>query len=143
MFSRSNAPAILAGLFALAGCALPEQPSGSGSAVAPYVTPDKNCGGIHGVNVTPCPIRLTKRTKKGIVVTVSGPGVVNSSLGRINSCFSGYQCYYIERYGSSQVEWLITSGKACGGADVEFYGEDGGGNEVGYFFLKVANKYCP
>jgi hypothetical protein len=93
--------------------------------------------------VTPCPIRLTKRTKSGIVVTVSGRHVVNSSLGRINACFSGKLCYNAERYGSSETQWLITSGQSCGGADVEFLGENASGHVVGYAFLKVANKYCP
>ena len=104
--------------------------------------PDKSCGGVRGVTVLPCPIRLTRHTKRGVVVTVSGPGVVNSSLGHITSCYSGQICYNAERVGSSQTQWRITSGEVCGGAIVEFLGENVSGAVVGYAFLKVANKYC-
>ena len=107
------------------------------------IHPAKNCGGTGGVQVTPCPIRLTRHTKPGIVVTVSGPGVVNSYLGALNGCFNGHLCYNAEREGSSETQWRITSGTSCGGADVEFIGVDAHGAKVGYFFLKVANKYCP
>ena len=69
------------------------------------VTPDKDCGGASGVTVTSCPIRLTKHSKRGIVVTVSGPGVVSSNLGNIRSCFSGQVCYKVQRKGGSQTEW--------------------------------------
>ena len=95
------------------------------------------------MKVTPCPIRLDRHTKSGIVVTVSGPGVVNSALGTIQSCYSGHICYYVERDGSSQTQWLITSGGRCGSATLEFTGENARGKQVGYAFLEIANKYCP
>jgi hypothetical protein len=79
----------------------------------------------------------------GFVVTVNGPRVVNSYLGQLNACFGNKLCYNAEREGSSQVQWRITSGRDCGGADVEFLGVDANGHEVGYAFLKVNNRYCP
>ncbi len=112
-----------------------------GAAAVPAVSPDKDCGGVH-INVKPCPVHLTRHTKAGIVVTVSGPHVVGSYLGHIASCFNGKICYNAERVGSSQTEWLITSGPSCGRADVEFDATNAHGKQVGYFFLKVSNKYC-
>jgi hypothetical protein len=152
MFQRLFVTAAVASLSVLGACTPGEQASQAGSAVVPQtrgaapfgaVTPDKDCGGAGGVTVSPCPIRLTKHTKRGIVVTVSGPGVVSSDLGQITSCFSGKICYNAERRGNSQTEWRITSGQYCSAADVEFRGYNTSGALVGYFFLKVANKYCP
>jgi hypothetical protein len=140
--------AALAGLSALAACTSGQLlsqgpvPAPPQARVQSAIDPDKNCGSAHGVTVTPCPVRLTKHTKSGIVVTVSGPGVVNSYLGSLNGCFNAKLCYNAERVGSSQTQWLITSGRSCGGADVEFLGVDALGEQVGYAFLKVANKYC-
>jgi hypothetical protein len=98
---------------------------------------------VHGVKVAPCPIRLNRHTKSGVVVTVSGPRVVNSALGTIQSCYSGQICYNAERDGSSQTQWLITPGSVCGGAILEFNGESARGKQVGYAFLEISNKYCP
>jgi hypothetical protein len=151
MFRRFCAAAAVASLFVLGACTSGAPVSQAGSTVpqAPRahllatVTPDKDCGGASGVTVTPCPIRLTKHSKRGIVVTVSGPGVVSSNLGNIRSCFSGQVCYKAQREGGSQTEWRITSGAYCSAADVEFQGYNARGVRVGYFFLKVTNKYCP
>jgi hypothetical protein len=85
---------------------------------------------------------LTKHTRDGIVVTVSGPGVVSSHLGTIKGCFSGYTCYKTKREGGSETQWRITSGRYCGRADVEFDGVNASGEQVGYFFLGVRNKRC-
>jgi hypothetical protein len=145
-----NVVAVAASLFVLSACTQGQQASQSGSAVpqvrgaglSSSVVPAKDCGGTGGVTVTPCPVRLTKDTKPGVVVTVSGPGVVSSYLGRINGCFNGHTCYNAEREGSSETQWRITSGPSCGRADVEFEGVDASGGKVGYFFLKVANKFC-
>lgn len=133
-------------LAALAVCALAACSSAqpvSQPAIPALLQPDKNCGSTHGVKVAPCPIRLTRHTKSGIIVTVSGPGVTSSYLGELNACFSGKLCYYAERVGSSETEWLFTSGKACGGADVELYGVNASGQKIGYAFLKLTNRYCP
>ncbi len=148
MLLRMNAMAAAASLSMLAACASGHQTSQAGSALVPpplgaAASPDKDCGGTGGVEVLPCPVRLTRHTKPGIVVTVSGPHVVNSYLGQLNGCFNGQNCYNAEREGSSQTQWRITSGRACGGADVEFYGVDRHGAKRGYFFLKVSNHYCP
>ena len=69
-------------------------------------------------------MHLNKYTRQGVVVTVSGPGVVNSDLGNITGCFNGRICYNAEREGSSGLQWRITSGRSCGAADVEFDGVD-------------------
>lgn len=151
MFRRIDVIAAVASLFVLAACASGQPGSPGSLGVAPpagagvpaVITPDKDCGGTGHVKVEPCPVLLTRHTKAGIVVTVSGPGVVNSYLGRLNGCFSGKICYNAEREGSSQVQWRITSGRVCGGADVEFYGVNASGGKVGYFFLRVSNRYCP
>ena len=135
----------------LVSCSSAPQSSAIGTTISPLgsnlstgsVTPLKDCGGAGGVKVKPCPVHLNKHTKSGVIVTVKGPGVVNSYLGKINGCFNGQLCYNAERYGSSETKWLITPGQACGSADVEFDGVNASGSEVGYFFLKVANHYCP
>ena len=93
------------------------------------------------MKVAPCPIRLTD--KSGIVVTVTGPKVVNSALGDIQSCYSGHICYYAKRLGGSGTQWVIMPGKRCGGATLEFTGEDAHAKQVGYAFLEIANRYCP
>lgn len=117
-------------------------PSGSG-AVVPSITPLKDCGGTGGVKVKPCPVHLSIHTLSGVIVTVKGPGVKSSYLGKLNGCFNGKLCYNAERYGSSETKWVITSGSSCGSADVEFDAVDANSGQVGYFFLKVANHYCP
>jgi hypothetical protein len=152
MFPHVRTLAVLGGLSVLAACASGQPFYETGSALAPSsqrvaspssIMPDKGCGGVHGVKVAPCPIRLNRHTKSGIVVTVSGPRVVNSALGTIKSCYSGLTCYNAKRYGSSQTQWLITPGGYCGGAILEFMGENARGKHVGYAFLEIANQYCP
>ncbi len=151
MFRWVNVAATLATLSLLAACTSGQQVSQSGSSVVPpaartvfhpAMSPDKDCGSAGGVTVTPCPVHLTKHTRSGVLVTVGGPGVVSSSLGHINGCFNGHNCYNAEREGSSETQWRITSGRSCGAADVEFDGFDASGQQVGYFFLKVSNRYC-
>ncbi len=152
MFQHIRTIALLAGLSVLAACGSGQPVYQTGSAIVPSaqgvsspssVRPDKGCGGVHHVTVTPCPIQLNRRTKSGIVVTVSGPGVVDSALGTIRSCYSGHNCYNAERNGSSQTQWLITPGALCGGAILEFRGKNTRGRRVGYAFLEISNKYCP
>ena len=152
MFQQVRTIAVLAGLSVLAACASGQPSYQTGSGVVPSaqrvgspssITPDKGCGGVHGVKVAPCPIQLNRRSKSGIVVTVSGPGVVGSALGTIKSCYSGRTCYYAQREGSSQTQWRITPGAYCDGAILEFNGKNAGGRRVGYAFLEIANKYCP
>lgn len=125
----------------MSACAGAQQATPAGSALS-SVTADKDCNGAGGVKVAPCPVRLGKHNKSGVVVTVSGPHVVNSYLGRINGCYSGKTCYNAERYKNSQLKWLITPGQFCGGADVEFDGVNKNDKVRGYYFLKVNNKDC-
>lgn len=151
MFRRVYLAAVVANLFILAACAQGQSISQVGSGAAPKllgaglpsIAPDKGCRGTGGVRVMPCPVRLTRHTKQGVLLTVTGPGVVNSYLDELNGCFSGKLCYNIERDGSSQIQWRLTSGKACGGASIEFDGVGASGREVGHFFLRVSNSYCP
>jgi hypothetical protein len=150
MLRSVNVVAAVAGLCMLAACTAgstvspassPDLPVAAGLLAA--VTPAKDCGGVRGVKVTPCPLVLTKQTKPGVVVTVSGPGVVNSYLEQLNACLNGRLCYLAEREGSSQIQWRIKSGTACGGADIQIDAVNAQGKQVGYAFLKVVNKYCP
>jgi hypothetical protein len=152
MFRQVRTLAVLVGLSVLAACASGGQPfyqTGSGVASSAQrvsspssIAPDKGCGGVHHVTVTPCPIQLNEHTKSGIVVTVSGPRVVGSELGTIRSCYSDNNCYNVERDASSQTQWVITSGAYCGGAILEFTGKNATGKHVGYTFLEITNHYC-
>jgi hypothetical protein len=142
MFLRVNVMAAVASLSILAACNSAQQMSQPGGGLAPAVSPANGCRGSGGVKVTPCPVRLTRQTKAGIVVTVSGPNVVNSYLDQLNGCFSHKNCYNAEREGSSQTQWRITSGEVCGAANVEFDGVDVHGTEVGHAVLKVLNDFC-
>lgn len=149
MFKRLGIVTLIGAVIAFAGCSTgsqtltPNAASPSAGRSWPSVSPDKDCGSSGHVVVAPCPIKLTKRTKNGIIVTVSGPKVANSELGRLSGCFNGQNCYNAQRYGGSQTQWLITSGSSCSAADVEFDGYDARGHEVGYFFLGLKNRYCP
>ncbi|HEY2474190.1 MAG TPA: hypothetical protein VGI19_05250 [Candidatus Cybelea sp.] len=141
MFQRILVAA--ASLSILAACAQAQSVPQTNTAPASKVSPNKDCGGAYGVTVSPCPIRLTRHTKMGFVVTVSGPHVTNSYLGRLNACIGNKLCYNAEREGNSQVQWRITSGRDCGNAEVEFVGVNENDHEVGYAFLDLKNKYCP
>ncbi|HET6275165.1 MAG TPA: hypothetical protein VFE16_04410 [Candidatus Cybelea sp.] len=93
--------------------------------------------------MTPCPVRLTHRTKHGIVITVKGRGVVDSEIGEINSCYNASNCFNADRVDGSKTEWLITPGQSCGRAIVEFDAMNAHGHRVGYYFLKIDNNVCP
>jgi hypothetical protein len=151
MFRRVKGVAALANLLALVACAVGPQASQQGSAIVPpapsasfgTAIPDKDCQGIRGVTVAPCPIMLTKDTKHGIVVTVGGSGVVDSVVQKLRPCSNGKICYNLNRAGSGLTQWRLTSGRACGVADIKFFGLDSAHNKVGYAFLKSTNTYCP
>jgi hypothetical protein len=149
MIKRFSVVTLIGAFVVFAGCSTSSQTpnlnamSPSAGRDLSSVSPDKDCGSAGYVVVAPCPIKLTKHTKHGIVVTVSGPKVAGSDLGSIKSCFNAQNCYNAERYGSSQMQWLITSGSSCSAADVEFDGYNARGHKVGYFFLGLKNKYCP
>jgi hypothetical protein len=151
MFRPVKGVAALASLLALVACTVGQQASQQGSAIAPpapdasfgTAITDKDCQGVGGVTVVPCPIALTEDTKSGIVVTVSGSGVVDSVVEKLSACSNGKVCYKLNRADSSLTQWRVASGRACGVADIKFFGLDSAHNRVGYAFLKVANKYCP
>lgn len=141
---------VIAAASILVSCSSAQQGSPLGTSVAPVgsgammpsITPLKDCGSSGGVTVKPCPVHLNMHTQS-VTVRVKGPGVVQSYLGKLNGCFNGQLCYNAERKGNSELKWVITPGSSCGSADVEFDGMDADGGQVGYFFLKVANHYCP
>ena len=114
----------------------------SGTGIEAGIGADAACAGSGGVQVTPCPIRLTKHTRGGIVVTVSGPGVVTSYLKTLNECHHDRLCYNAEREGNSETQWRFSSGRDCGSADVEMDGVDALGQTVGAAFLKLTNRDC-
>ena len=142
----------LASAYLLAACSsaqsVPQVRAGGveatqGTAHVVSVIPDTDCKGVRGVEVTPCPVTLTNHTKRGVVVTVSGPGVVNSYVDTLNSCSHNRLCYNLQRERSSQTQWRITHGRDCGRADIEFDAVDSRGKEIGHAFLDVVNQYCP
>lgn len=149
MFRRVGLLPLVAALSILVGCTSGPPASRAGDVPMQRgqqpstIQPDKDCAGSHHVRVTPCPARLTKHTTQGVIVIVRGRRVADSEIGRINSCFNGQNCYNIARVGSSRTQWLITSGESCGVADVEFDAMNAHGRQVGLYFLKVSNKYCP
>ncbi len=152
MVPRFDVLAVVAVICLLAGCNSGPSASHAGfSAVPPTqqeqmpstIRPDKGCGGTGGVRVTPCPVRLTKHTEDGIIVTVKGRHVADSEIGHIYSCYNGHTCYVADRVVGSGTEWKILSGPSCGGAIVEFDAMNAHASEIGEFFLKVNNKYCP
>jgi hypothetical protein len=150
MTSRVLSFAALAfGLTLFAACASGQQNSQPGSAVVPFthqvnfssIVPDKPfCGGTGGVSVTPCPVKLTKKTrKKGVVVTVGGPGVAEAGI-YYDSCYP--KCYYTND-GSSYLMYVIKSGPYCGDGRMGFNAVNASGQPVGDGYLEVVNKYCP
>lgn len=151
MFLRLRVFSAVTSLFALVACASGQQPSQLSSAIVPAiaadfsasVTPNKDCNGVEGVTVTPCPITLTKNTKPGITVTVNGRDVFDSVLEKLTRCSNGELCYDLNRTGSGLTQWRVSSGRTCGVAHIKFFGLDSRHNRVGYAFLKVTNKYCP
>lgn len=154
MFRSVKVAAALSSLCALAACAQMQQaPQGGGSAIVPFavdtgthaaMTPESGCQGVDGVTVTPCPITLTKETKPGIVVTVAGPGVVDSVTEKLPPCSNGKLCYNITRAVSSNLnKFRVRSRRTCGVADVKFFGLNSAHKKVGYAFLKLTNDYCP
>jgi len=136
------------GIALLAGCVanqtsygtftfLPLQPSDLNSA-RPDIGP---CGGTHGVQARPCPVRLTHATRDtGVVVTVDGPGV-GWAASDDNACY--YVCH-AQRLNSLYTQFLITSGSRCATGYVEFFAyRSPSGGRVGQSKVKVINKYCP
>jgi hypothetical protein len=138
------------GVSLLAGCAASsQQASQSGSAIVPFthqvslssIAPDKLfCGGTNGVSVTPCPVKLTRKTRKtGVLVTVSGPGVTEAGI-YYDACDEMCRYYTV---GSNGIQWLIVSGSECGKARMGFNAVTTRGQPVGDGYLEVINKYCP
>jgi hypothetical protein len=133
---------------ALAGCegsqvAVPQsatQARLAATGFASRITPDRKgqCGGTHHVRVRPCPVNLTAKTKHGITVTVSGPGVSGSTQGYNGCAYQGY-CDVQQLNGT---QYLITSGADCGNVLLEFSGNNASGQSVGIAFLTVRNEYC-
>jgi hypothetical protein len=150
MTSRILLLAALAfGLTLLPACASGQQGSQSGSPVVPSthrvgpssIVPDRFfCGGTGGVSVTPCPVKLTKKTRKtGVVVTVGGPGVAETGI-YYNACYPRCSLAPVTVY---SLQYVVTSGLYCGKGRVGFNAVKANGQPVGDGYLEVENKYCP
>jgi len=143
----------------LAGCGGSQPPIGGPGtsnqqpAQSHSMTPTFNdyCMGTHGVELTPCPVKLNKKNGvSGVAIIVSGPGVVNSTVADADRCVArhgrngrGAYCH-IEPEGSGDVtQWLITSGTECGRAAARFFALNASGGIVGEEWLKIVNMYCP
>jgi hypothetical protein len=137
---------VLATSIALAACSsVTSTPSASQSqseqSAAVALRTNPACQGSGGVIALPCPVKLTKHNgAKGVVVTVSGPGVVNSEIVQ-NEC--GGACR-IAPVGSGDVtQWLVTSAPDCGNGYIHFTAYNASGGYVGGAYLLIKNRYCP
>jgi hypothetical protein len=115
------------------------------SRIAP---PLGNCGGTHGVSVSPCPLIISKQSQGHAVFNVTGPGVINTYLkgyqleGNCSNQRRGEICS-VENLGSPPSYWGATSGPYCGKAKpLKFYAY-GVSGFIGYANLEVINRYCP
>lgn len=138
-------------VLSLVACGSSRQTASSGTGTMPAVLvaglrsvqPDGQfCSGTHGVSVTPCPIRLMRKTRKtGIVVTVVGAGVVSASVapgecgaGSTNGC---------NATPITATKFQITSGSACVTNELTFSAYKTSNQLIGYGYLRVFNRYCP
>jgi len=95
------------------------------------------------VAVTPCPVYLGHlRTGPGsVTVTVTGPGVVSSTI-LSNNCTYGnhYRCHV---YQEDPVTYLVSSGDICSAGFIKFDAYQASGTLIGWAQLRVHNHYCP
>jgi hypothetical protein len=92
------------------------------------------CMGSGGVEVTPCPAEL--RSKKGVLVTVSGPG---ASYAQWGTCQRLCQVKYVSPLQSHIHPWHDT----CAKGSLTYSAFTASGELIGYFNLKVVDRYCP
>lgn len=132
-----------------------QQLAGAGAGVSAQVeatlsgvAPDRgNCGGTHGVSVSPCPLVLPK-SRAFAQFSVNGPGVVSAYLKDyqdVGYCYNrkGGEICYLQNLGSPPNYWQAESGPYCGRAKpLKFYAY-GVSGYIGYGFLTVVNRDCP
>jgi hypothetical protein len=107
-------------------------------------TPQSFCYGTEGVEATPCPVKLNKKDKGTVTVSVDGPGVVYVVPIASDCIGSGSVCN-LSRDGSEPTQFVISSVRGenrCGRAWVVFEGVTASGSAVGTATVDVVNKYC-
>jgi hypothetical protein len=107
-----------------------------------FGAPKSLCYGTEGVEATPCPVKLNKKDKGTVTVSVKGPGVVYVVPIASDCIGSGSVCN-LSRDGSEPTQFVISSVRGenrCGGGWVVFEGASGGA--VGTATVHVVNKYC-
>lgn len=146
MFIRSVgalAVAVMAG--ALTGCDASQQSTPNLSATSRSqraVSPDLPACYGSNITVKPCPVKLTKHSKHGIAVTVSGPGVTTSGASSGTCKPNSDACFFIDSTSSFTTWTILPNVDACGKGYATFQGF-AGSTEVGEYSVKVINKYCP
>jgi hypothetical protein len=135
--------ALLAAGASLSACATVQQAS------QPPILPSGKahggiCYGTQGVEATPCPVKLTRKDKGSVIVTVGGPGVVIATPIASDCVGSGSVCD-LTRDGSQLTEFVISSAKGenlCGRAYVVFEGLNASEGAIGTATVEVINRYC-
>jgi hypothetical protein len=152
------------GVFLLAACSSGQQGPQANSFLVPTAQENvksapmaKNfCAGTYGISVTPCPIRLIRKTlKTGVVVTLHSQGAP-IALVEPGGCtvYSGGKICYATPVTSNDAQFTMCSGTviARGQATFTAYSRTASGQYqyIGTAYLKVINKvrgrgvaYCP
>ena len=102
------------------------------------------CYGTNGLEATPCPVKLNKKDKGSVTVSVGGPGVVIVVPIASDCIGPGSDCN-LSRDGSSPTQFVISSVRGqnlCGTAWVVFEGLTANQNPVGTATVEVINRYC-
>ena len=100
------------------------------------------CFGTEHVKTRPCPVKFTKKDYGAVIVTVSGPGVVNSTIW-LNQCSTRSTCTATQMGSIDVTQYQIAPGVRCGDAQVGFDAYNASGSFIGLSYLKVHNEYCP
>ncbi len=106
--------------------------------------PKSFCYGPEGVEATPCPVKLNKKDKGTVTVSVEGPGVVYV-VPIASDCVGSASVCNLSRDGSEPTQFVISSVRGenlCGKAWVVFEGVTATGGAVGTATFDVVNKYC-
>jgi hypothetical protein len=119
-------------------------PASRPNVAAPVKAKGGICYGTVGVEASPCPVKLTKKDKGSVIVTIEGPGVAIATPIASDCVGSGSVCN-VSRYGSEPTEFVISSvigENVCGKAWVVFEGLTASGGAIGTATVEVINKYC-
>jgi hypothetical protein len=123
-------------LFLVAGCAGGGQttsvvPQPPGNAVSLSTATRAHCLSVHGVKVTPCPVRLNHKNQGEENVTITTPA--GSTISENDNC-DGYAI--IQGSGSS---WMVFSNDNDGQCRAVFSATVGG-KKAGYAVLPIVNR---